>query len=275
MSKPVFYTFQASVWAAAAELAINELGYTDETIETKVINLAEGANFAPEFLKINPHGTLPTLTADGKVYTSTKDVISYLNEHAPKKVVKGTAFIDKIHEDKYDPNAPLLLVRNDEELKAHASGFPLLFLQNRQDSLNKYVTLPEAAQFSTFYEAKKKDNGGILAIYKGAVPDEVKQGFFKHSIAHWQALANFILEELPTVLPESGFLGGETPGEDDLHLGAWLARIAFLTGGKSDKEGYKALQKETKKPVPTKVAAYWAAWVEWPSFKKVYADGLH
>lgn len=58
----------------------------------------------------NPHGTLPTLTADGKVYTSTKDVISYLNEHAQKKVVKSTAFIDKIHEDKYDPNAPLLLV---------------------------------------------------------------------------------------------------------------------------------------------------------------------
>ena len=46
---------------------------------------------------------------DGKAYTSTKDVIAYLVEHAPKKVARGTAFIDKVHEDKFDPNAPLLL----------------------------------------------------------------------------------------------------------------------------------------------------------------------
>lgn len=157
----------------------------------------------------------------------------------------------------------------------HHLTAPFWLSQTGQDSLDKYATLPEAAQFSAFYEAKKKDNGGVLAIYKGAVPDEVKQGFFKQSTAHWQTLVNFILEELPTVLPDSGFLGGETPGEDDLHLGAWLARITFLTGGKSDKEGYKALEKETKKPVPDKVAAYWAAWVEQPSFKKVYVDGLH
>ena len=33
----------------------------------------------------------------------------YLVEHAPKPAAPGTAFIDKIHEDKYDPNAPMLL----------------------------------------------------------------------------------------------------------------------------------------------------------------------
>ena len=46
---------------------------------------------------------------DGKAYISTKEVVSYLVENAPKKVARGTAFIDKIHEDKNDPNAPLLL----------------------------------------------------------------------------------------------------------------------------------------------------------------------
>ena len=58
-------------------------------------------------------------------------------------------------------------------------------------------------------------------------------------------------------------------------MGAWLARLTFLAGGKNDKDGYKALENETKKPVPAKVAAYWAAWVERPSFQKVYAAGLH
>ena len=29
-----------------------ELGYPEDAIETKVLNLAEGANFSPEFVKI-------------------------------------------------------------------------------------------------------------------------------------------------------------------------------------------------------------------------------
>ena len=31
-------------------------------------------------------------------------------QNAPKKVAAGTPFIGKLHEDKYDPNFPLLLV---------------------------------------------------------------------------------------------------------------------------------------------------------------------
>ncbi|KAI0778110.1 hypothetical protein BD413DRAFT_99681 [Trametes elegans] len=276
MSKPVFYTFGLSVWAAAAELAIADLGYPDDAFDVKVLNLAEGKNFTPEFLKINPHGTLPTIVADGKAYTSTKDVVRYVIEHAPKQgVAPGTAFIDTIHEDKLDPNAPLLLARNDEELKASTAGFPFTFVQNRQNSLEENSALPEAASLKAFYDEKKAGNGGILAIYKGEVSEDAKQAFFKQATEHWQRLASFILHDLPATLPDSGFLGGASPGEDDFHLGAWLARITHLTGGTADKDGYKALEKETKKPVPAKVAAYWAAWANRPSFKKVYANGLH
>ena len=119
-------------------------------------------------------------------------------------------------------------------------------------------------------------NGGLLAIYNGQVPDEAKQGLFQDGVARWETISSFLTTELPATLPDSGpFLGGETPGEDDFHLGAWIARVAFLTGGTPDKEGYKALEKETKGPVPAKIAAYWAAWAERPSFQKVYANGLH
>lgn len=141
--------------------------------------------------------------------------------------------------------------------------------------MEKNSVLPEAAAFKEFYDAKKAGNGGILAIYKGAVPEDAKQQFFKQSDAHWQNIAVFITEDLPAVLPESGFLGGETPGEDDFHLEAWLARLTFLVGGKPEKDAYKALEKETKTSVPSKVAAYWNAWAERASFKKVYENGLH
>ncbi|KAI0639331.1 hypothetical protein C8Q77DRAFT_53853 [Trametes polyzona] len=275
MSKPVFYTFGHSVWSAAPELAIAELGYPDDAFETKIVNLIEGENFTPEFLKINPHATLPTLVADGKSYTNTKDVVHHIVEHAPKKAAPGTAIIDTIHAGRIDPNAPLFFARSEGELQEKASGFPSTFARNRQNSLEKNGARPEAAPFKAFYDEKKAANGGILAIYKGEASAEAREAFIKQSIQHWEALAAFILNELPAALPESGFIGGATPGEDDFHVGAWLTRIVQLTGGSAAKDGYKSLEKETKKPVSPKVAAYWAAWVERPSFKKVYANGLH
>ncbi len=108
------------------------------------------------------------------------------------------------------------------------------------------------------------------------MPNAVKDGFFTQSVQHWETLAAYITNELPAALPETGpFLGGAAPGEDDFHLGAWLARLVFLTQGTADKDGYKSLEKERKGPVSPKVAAYWAAWVERYSFKKVYVNGLH
>lgn len=76
---------------------------------------------------------------------------AWIVKHGQKKVIPGTQFIAKLHEDKYDPNFPLLLVvcgmqlqisvvfgdvlhiqRNEDELKAASSGFPLTFVQNRE-----------------------------------------------------------------------------------------------------------------------------------------------
>lgn len=102
-----------------------ELEYPAGAIKKEVVNLVEGANFTPDFLKLvslnnmseyailtrsqNPNATLPTLVVDGKSYVSTAEVIDYLVKNAPKKVAPGTSFITKIHEDSLDPNFPLLL----------------------------------------------------------------------------------------------------------------------------------------------------------------------
>lgn len=87
----------------------------------------EGANFDPTFLKLachllwchrslltdvsqNPKATLPTLEADGNVYTSTAEVVSYLVNGASVQVdAEAKEIIDIIHEEQYDPNFALLL----------------------------------------------------------------------------------------------------------------------------------------------------------------------
>jgi hypothetical protein len=135
--------------------------------------------------------------------------------------------------------------------------------------------LPEAVAHQSFYDAKKEGNGGLLAIYEGNVPEQTKQEFILQSQQHWLNIAEFILNALPRYIPETGFIGGERPGEDDFHVGAWLARVVGTLNGKGDVDGIQVLEKELGQKPPPKVVKYWAAWIERSSWKNVYADGLH
>jgi len=272
MSKPVLHTFGGSVWSAAPELAVIEL---ESNVDKNVVNLVDGENFHPDFIKINPNATLPTLQADGKVYTNTTDVVSYLVKTASVHVKTGSSLISLVHEDKYDPNFALLLARNEEEIGAKANSLPGLFLSNRQKALEKFAATPGAAEFKPFYDAKIAGNGGLLAIYQSEAPAHVRDGFFQSSQQHMDNIRTFIQDILPGYLPESGFIGGERPGEDDFHVAAWLARVAATMGGSADKDGVKALEKEINGPVPAKIAQYWTVWSERGSWKTVYAGGLH
>ncbi|KAF7339894.1 GST N-terminal domain-containing protein [Mycena venus] len=202
------YLFAGSVWAAAAELAVTELGYKEDDITFKSINLVEGENFMPSFLKINPAGTLPTLECDGQVYKMTAKVTSALIKGAPIKVKAGTTVIETIHDKKYDPNFSMLSMCNDTELTVKSTGLLMMFISNR-------------------------------------------------------------------ILLESGFIGGELPGEDDFHVAAWLTRIAATTGAKSVDDPLTSMEDAYGALVPSKVTAYWGVWIAKPSWKKVYAYVLH
>ncbi|KAG9314523.1 hypothetical protein JVU11DRAFT_5320 [Chiua virens] len=275
MSKPVLYTFPLSVWASVPELAIRELGYTPDDIERKIIDLVQGENFAPAFLNINPKGTLPTIAVGDQNYTNTTDVTSYLVKHAPKPVKPGSAFIVKIHEDKYDPNFPLLLARSDEELQQKASTFAGDFVRNRQDALGRHSAQSNSAQHQAFYDSKLPQNGSLFSLYQGNASDHDKQAFFQQSIAHFSTLRQFISNELPELLPNTTFFGGSDPGEDDFHLAAWLARIAFVAGDGKEQHGLRALENGLGIKLHPKIAAYWGAWSSRKSWQEVYAEGLH
>jgi hypothetical protein len=43
---------------------------------------------------------------------------------------------------------------------------------------------------------------------------------------------------------------------DDFRVGAWLGRIAFISGGQKSEEGVSALEKRFES-LPEKVKAYW------------------
>ncbi|KAI0348609.1 hypothetical protein BDW22DRAFT_1437600 [Trametopsis cervina] len=268
---PTLYTFGLSVWGAVAELAVAEL---DVPVEQVSISVAEGENFKPEYLKINPEATVPSLVAeDGKAYTNSTDIVKYIISIAPKKVAPGNAeLIAKVHEDGIDPNFVLLTARNDEEFANAQKGFAYSYVNNRQNSLQKHSASPEGAPFTDFYANKLVGNTKLVKLFNGEVPNAE---WYEISTKHWKAVVSFITDYLPTVLPESGFIDGAEPGEDDFHVGAWLTRVTWVAGATNAPEGLKPIEKELGGPVPEKVVKYWQAWQKRPSFQKVYEKTLH
>lgn len=272
MSKPVLYTFPGSVWAAAPQLALAELGIDADLRE---VNLFEGANFSPEFLKLNPNATLPTLTHEGKSYQSTAEVIDYLVSISSKKVAPETSITKVVHEESIDPNFSMVASRNDEELAQVSGSFGNVFHTTRLGHLKKYAATPEAQVHKEFYDKQITKLSGLHAVLNGQAPDDGKQRFFSKSSALWDSIKVFIVETLPSAITEGPFIGGVRPGVDDFHVGAWIARIAFVSGAQKSEEGLAALEKRFG-PLDEKVKAYWTAWIGRDSWVKPYPENaLH
>jgi len=272
MSKPVLYTFPGSIWAAAPHLAAAELSID---VDFSKVNLFEGANFNPEFLKLNPNATLPTLTHEGKSYTSTAEVIDYLVSISSTKVAPETSITKVVHEERIDPNFSMVAATNDEELAQVSGSFGNVFHTTRLGYLKKYAATPEAQVHKAFYDRQITTISGLHAVLNGQAPEETKQGFFSKSSALWDGIKVFIVETLPSAITEGPFIGGVRPGVDDFHVGAWIARIEFVSGAQKSEEGLSALEKRFG-PLPEKVKAYWMAWTGRDSWVKAYPDSaLH
>ncbi|KZO96258.1 hypothetical protein CALVIDRAFT_549768 [Calocera viscosa TUFC12733] len=265
-SKPTLYAFGPSVWSKVPEIALVELGYPADAVEEKSINLAAAENLSPEFVKISKPGTLPVLVANGETYTSTIDVTRYLVAHAPHPAApsKHHSLIDAVHADAIDPNFPLVGARSAAELEAKKSAFPGDSARNRYNAVVKFNEEADA-EMKQYYKTKLPTLGFLNTLYTDAPAAQV-EGFVHHSVEHWQHVDEFISKTLPTYLPESG---------RDFHVGAWIARIALLSGAPTTDKIGEALEKELGEKLPEKVTKYIAAWSEKPGWKAVYADGLH
>jgi hypothetical protein len=141
--------------------------------------------------------------------------------------------------------------------------------------LKKYAAAPEGEAHKPFYDRQITKLSGLHALINGQAPDEAKQGYFTTCTGLWDGIKVFVIETLPAAIAEGPFIGGARPGVDDFHVGAWIARIAFVSGAQKSEEGLAALEKRFG-PLPEKVKAYWAAWIARDSWVKAYAENaLH
>ena len=153
-------------------------------------------------------------------------------------------------------------------------------------ALKAFAGTPEAQVHKAFYNKKILSISKLHALFNGQATEDTKRDFFASSTALWDAIKVFVLETLPAALShrrggdsksdsstEGPFISGARPGVDDFHVGAWLARVAFLLGAHTSKEGVDALQRRFG-PLPENVKLYWAAWVGRASWVKAYPDSV-
>uniref|UniRef100_A0A0K8TQ48 Putative glutathione s-transferase n=1 Tax=Tabanus bromius TaxID=304241 RepID=A0A0K8TQ48_TABBR len=103
MPKPILYYAKLSPPSRAVMLTAKEIGVD---LELKAINLIKGEHLTPEFIKINPQHTIPTLDDNGIIVYDSHAICSYLVEKYaksdklyPKDLVKRAEVDARMHYD--------------------------------------------------------------------------------------------------------------------------------------------------------------------------------
>ncbi|KAI0375051.1 hypothetical protein BV20DRAFT_960106 [Pilatotrama ljubarskyi] len=349
--KAALYYYHGSVWASVPLLALEEKGYGSDEVDLKEVDLAKGENFQPSYLRLNPHGTVPTLVVPlektlspeiesrYKAIQDTKAIVDFLDKSrstqsrthttssapspslAPATIAFSTLsnqIIELLHSSAADPNALFYTsARTEAELQALAKRI-LPFLYGRRDTLAKLLAdsesgaVPVSDKTRAFWHMKKIAVDNFIQVFEEAdkssaeLSEEARkrrEAYLESARSAWSGLKNV----LGTLHQE--IIGPYTLGDQlsiaDLHLAAWLSRIAFLADANASDDGNTAVGKieshigdgfslpkdfsvaEARRRAglaatgtdsterQNKLAAFWDAIKERPSWKKVYADGLH
>ena len=249
----------------------------------------------------------------------------------------ATKIIDIVRSGSADPNALSWSNARDDASLKKLSAERLTLFQGKRDTLDQLIkgneTAPNPVSEKTlkFWKAKKEAVEGFITVYKDSDkpldsldPDarKAREEYYKAAKLAWSALKNILLQlqkeiigpyALGKTLRFGSFRRSQLKGSDytgdqvslaDLHLAAWLARIAKLAGATASDDGNTVTSKieahvgELQLPKDFSVAearrraglppgnagatdrqnrfaAFWDAMKERPSWKKVYADGLH
>lgn len=133
-----------------------------------------------------------------------------------------------------------------------------------------------APEFKELYQSKLPAAAFLAALFGPDPSAQAKQMWFQKSTAVWEGIAKFFDGSLPSYLPESGFIGGDKPGEPDFFLGAWLSRVVLVCkGDQTKKEGIQTAAKVLGKALDPKIVKYWELSVSRPAWQKVFnRDGI-
>lgn len=250
--------------------------------DVKEIDIGAADNFDPDYLKINPNGTIPALTSpalSSALYESA-DILRYLdglrtnNPLVPKYSLaraKSDQITSLVHSKAVDTNVLFFNARTVEELDGKKTGWQKDFFDTRQSRLEKEHSLHPA---DPFYAAKLDENTILYSIYQREIGCDEPDFFSQSKRLYDQFAAGMAqLEEL-LQLP---FATGEQMGEADFHVIPWLSHAMVAAGSDAARiQDFSALESTIQKSmedfhVGPRTREWWANVGETDTFKQVFA----
>ncbi|KAI0961608.1 hypothetical protein AcV7_000667 [Taiwanofungus camphoratus] len=223
-----------------------------------------------------------------------------------------------LHSPAADPNALTILnARSNDALRTLAAArLPMLSAcATALDALladNAAAKIRVSDKTRVFWEAKRAAADGFLQVFRDAESPDGELGedarrrrteYFAAARKAWAGLADVLLQLNAEII--GPYVLGDQLSLADLHLAAWLARLAHLAGASAADDGARAtalleahagtglalprdfavaearrraglpLLEGVPDAVQSRLAAFWDAVRERASWKRVYADGLH
>ncbi|KZT30562.1 hypothetical protein NEOLEDRAFT_1185967 [Neolentinus lepideus HHB14362 ss-1] len=227
----------------------------------------------------------------------------------------SNSIVELIHSDEASPNAARWYNARDDASLAKISKSLEAFFAAKKDAIAASLAESEkgaiqaSAKTKKFWEEKSVTASELAQLFAdGEKPESElspaskakREEYFKTAELVWESNLRNVLAKVSKEMM-GPFVLGDQLSIADLHLAAWLARLVNLAGGDTNCEGDVAIGKlekhvgngfalpkdlqwtppqrdnssEVKPVVQSKLAAFWDAVRERPSWKKVYANGLY
>ncbi|KZO96279.1 hypothetical protein CALVIDRAFT_537454 [Calocera viscosa TUFC12733] len=310
--KAVLYSWPGSIWCSVPRLALVEKGYGDDEIVIKSVNITQGDQFTPAFLRLNAHGTVPTLVvplerslgpdeesqfralrdsvaiADfidqsrsplSKTHTTSSAPAPSLSPATMEGANISKAIVSLLHDEKgADPNFLKRSARVPAEITEGAKVNVPLFEARQRVIDASLAEQPEgvSSKLRTFLESKSAANMINLDIWSRGSASPHAAEFMQSSKTLWELSLPDTLKKLDGLIV-GPFCLGDQLSVADLHLAAWLARVVSVCGGSATPEDLAKVEEKIGKPgfkLGEKVKGFWAVMIVRPSFKTVYPGGV-
>ncbi|KAK0465051.1 uncharacterized protein EV420DRAFT_1475290 [Desarmillaria tabescens] len=203
--------------------------------------------------------------------------------------------IELVHTDEVNPNNLEYMNARDTDSLKNLAREMLPVLHTRRAVLSKYISDADSGKIqisektTALWKEKKAATEVLLGLYKNAdVSESALNPEEKSKRAEYFEMARCARASLGRALLrlQKDIIGPFALGDQlsiaDMHLSAWLASIVKLAGGAATDNG-SAMVGRLQEYIGTefilgkqgRLSQYWEAMKERPSWKKVYAEGLH
>ncbi|KAL7920243.1 hypothetical protein ACQKWADRAFT_163661 [Trichoderma austrokoningii] len=276
--KFTIYTAPESQWVGVMHLALVEKGLKkDVDYDVKVVSLSNADNFAPDYIAINPNGTVPSLTAPSlsKPITESADILRWIDARGtktltPENAARSKEILDLVHSPAMSTNLILFQARDADEMASKKSSGWNTFLEARQLRLEKELA---AQPTHPFYVSKTAENLSVTSLYRADI-GPTHDDFYKMTDEMYRTLAAG-LNKLDSLIALP-YAAGLRVSEADYNAVPWLSHAMMGADTPiANVQDFGPLERLVQKTVPDfkigpKIREWWANIAKTEAFKEVF-----